>query len=140
MENLSNNFILILMTGLLIKHFICDFPLQNIVNNWIIKSKGHRDFDIWFRPLLVHSMIHGLFSLLTMTILFAIFARSEFSLNIILVGVVEIFVHLVIDRIKAHPELGGRFSPDQIYFWWALGLDQLAHFLTYIAMIAYIVK
>lgn len=136
----SNNFILILMTGLLIKHFICDFPLQNIASNWIIKSKGHPDFEVWFGPLLAHSMIHGFFSIITITILFGIFAPNEIPPNIIMVGLIEIFVHLVVDRVKAHPKIGGRFSPDQIYFWWALGLDQLAHFLTYIAMIAYIVK
>lgn len=140
MENLSNNFILILMAGLLIKHFICDFPLQNIANNWIINTKGHPSPGIWVGPLLVHSVIHGFFSIVTIAIVFSIFSPNEIPVSVICIGLLEVPVHLVIDRIKAHPRLGGRFSPDQIYFWWALGLDQLAHMLTYVLMIAYLIK
>lgn len=141
MENLSNNFILILMAGLLIKHFICDFPLQNIANNWIINSKGHPDFRVWYWPLAIHSMIHGFFSVLILSILFKVFSSVDFPMyEIVLVGLLETGAHLVIDRIKAHPKLGGRFRPDQIYFWWALGLDQLAHMLTYVLMVAYLVN
>jgi hypothetical protein len=44
-------------------------------------------------------------------------------------------IHFIVDRIKSSPKLGGRFKPNETYFWWALGADQLAHGLTYILLI-----
>ena len=30
-----------------------------------------------------------------------------------------------------------KWKPDNKYFWWALGADQMLHYLTYVGIIAY---
>jgi hypothetical protein len=139
--NLSNEFILLLVCLFVVKHFICDFPLQNICDNWIIKTKGSREFDEWVPSLLVHSMLHALVTAIILSIVFSsqLDSRMLFE-NVLwpklaLVCLLEFVAHFIIDRAKAHPDIGGRFKPDQIYFWWALGLDQMLHYLTYAVMI-----
>lgn len=145
MSQLENNFVLILITCFLVKHFICDFPLQNIFDNWIIKNKGSRDSGEWVPPLITHVTIHAIVSFLILFLIFVQFDSKFLVQNAIwqkiaLVTFLELVAHFVIDRLKADPDIGGRFKPDQIYFWWALGLDQLAHYLTYVVMIVILIN
>lgn len=143
--NLSNEFVLLLVCAFVLKHFICDFPLQNIFDNWIIKNKGSRIAGEWVPPLILHSTIHVAVSFIILSFTFSQFDSSFIEHNAIwpklaVVCLLEFIAHFIIDRIKAHPDLGGRFKPDQIYFWWALGFDQLAHYITYAVMIHILIK
>ncbi len=47
----------------------------------------------------------------------------------------DFIVHFVVDRVKAHPDLGGRWKADNPKFWWALGGDQAIHHLTHYIII-----
>jgi hypothetical protein len=116
-----------LLTLLFIKHFLADFVFQT---EWMVRGKGSESG--WFTPLLAHAGVHQLFT--TTILLFFIEPFVAIS-----VGVVENWLHITIDRVKASPDLLGRYSRiDKPAFWNALGADQLAHALTYIAIAHYV--
>ena len=84
----------------------------------------------WIQPLLAHSAVHAVGTFIVLV---------YFSLPLaILFAVVDLILHFIVDRIKASPTMGGRWNPTQPYFWWALGLDQMAHHLINI-LFAYLV-
>ena len=106
-------------TAFFLKHFICDFPLQN---SFQYKNKG-----IYGHPGgVVHSAIHA-FGTLMLCVIFEL----PFYLSLI-----DFVIHYHIDWSKV--KLNSYFSlkPDNSeYFWWLLGLDQLLHYLTYTLLI-----
>lgn len=131
-----------------IKHFVCDYPLQG--KYMLGKFKGGTD---WILPLAAHAGVHGV---ATFLIALAIKPKSAFW-----IALFDTVVHFTMDRIKASPALLGRYKAlsanemknilsyentvgldkfkDQlksnVYFWWALGLDQGVHHLTHYAII-----
>lgn len=121
--------ILFLLALFLIKHFLADFPLQS---QWMVFGKGKEKG--WILPLAAHASVHGI---LTTLIIFA----ATFDLVLaLLIGGLEAVAHFSIDRVKASPNLLGRFKDiSKPSFWIALGADQLAHNLCYL-LIVYSVK
>ena len=104
-----------------LKHFICDYPLQGTYMLGKLRATN------WVLPLAAHAAIHA-----TATLLIAIW----FSLHLaVILAITDFILHFTIDRLKASPNYGGRFKPDQPYFWWALGADQMAHHFTHYAFI-----
>ena len=104
-----------------LKHFICDYPLQGTYMLGKLRATN------WALPLAAHAAVHA-----TATFLIAI----RFSLHLaIILAIADFILHFTIDRLKASPNIGGRFKPDQPYFWWALGADQMAHHFTHYAFI-----
>ena len=104
-----------------LKHFICDYPLQGTYMLGKLRATN------WVLPLAAHAAVHA-----TATLLIAIW----FSLHLaIILAITDFILHFTIDRLKASPNYGGRFKPDQPYFWWALGADQMAHHFTHYAFI-----
>lgn len=81
-----------------IKHFIADYPLQTPYMLGKFKKKG------WLLPLAAHAGVHFLF---TFSISFIFTESLEFSM---LLGVLDFFIHLVMDRIKASPDLLGKYK------------------------------
>ena len=113
--------IFILLIAFQLKHFICDYPLQNTYMLGKLRATN------WVLPLAAHAAVHA-----TATFLIAIW----FSLHLaIILAITDFILHFTIDRLKASPNYGGRFKPDQPYFWWTLGADQMAHHLTHYAFI-----
>ena len=109
-----------ILLALLIKHFLADCVLQT----QYMLGKGKREG--WVLPLLAHCEVHAA---LTLAVLVAFGVDFAFA-----IAMAEGAAHFAIDRIKAHPDLGGRWTPAQPQFWWALGADQLAHNLCYLAI------
>lgn len=124
-------FILLLVYQL--KHFICDYPLQT--KYMLGKFKSGYD---WILPLFAHVAVHGL-----ATFIIVLFFKPSLALQM---AVLDMVVHFVMDRIKASPNMLGRFqaltkdtyvnaTPEQlksnVYFWYSLGLDQGVHHLTH---------
>ena len=105
--------LLTLMILFQLKHFICDYPLQTPY------MLGKLQRTNWIKPLLAHSLVHGIGT-------FLIVACFNLSLAYVL-AIIDIILHFIVDRLKASPDIGGRFSIDNKYFWWCLGLDQMAH-------------
>lgn len=140
-----------------IKHFLCDYPLQGA---WMLgKFKKYPDYIL---PLLVHSGVHAL-----VTFAIALIVKPEIAF---LVALFDLVIHFIMDRIKASPNLLGRFKSlsanemkdilsyiptlgktavkvkygDKLlgnkYFWWSLGLDQAVHHLTHYIIIYFLLR
>jgi hypothetical protein len=108
-----------------IKHFVADYPLQG--KYMLGKFKPDWGF---FGPLLAHSLVHSIFTLF----ISYIFTKDlYFSIGL---GVLDLVIHFVMDRIKAGPKYLGRFKDMMApYFWWSLGIDQMIHHLTHYYLI-----
>lgn len=117
----------LLLILLFIKHFFADFVFQT---DWMVKGKGMETG--WLFPLYIHAAVHHLFTIAVL-VLFIDIATA------MIVALAEKATHIAIDRIKASPFLGGRYKDiSKPAFWNALGADQLAHALTYIAIATYV--
>ena len=110
---LEHFFILLLL--LQIKHFICDYPLQN---QFMLKKANKEG---WFIPLLAHSAVHSVGT-------FIVFCFISFNMAFCF-AIADLILHFIVDRLKASPNIGNRWTMDKPQFWWALGLDQMAHHL-----------
>ena len=117
-----------------LKHFVCDYPLQNQYMLGKMQATG------WIQPLAAHAAVHACVT--AIIVLWFCILSDQHILAVILTPVLalsDFIIHFTVDRIKASPKLGGRFNPAQPYFWWALGADQMAHHLTHYLFIAIIV-
>ncbi len=105
---------------LMIKHFICDFPLQ--AHPYLYSHKheyGHLGG-------VLHAGIHGLG---TAIVLICFGCSSGLILSIV---ALDILAHYHIDYCKMKTGKIYNLKPDNSeWFWILLGLDQLLHFLTY---------
>ncbi len=116
--------ILTMMTLLVIKHAIADFILQT---PYQYRNKGRYGHP----GGLVHAGIHGV---LTVPV-FVVTAPSTVLAGALIIAA-EILIHYHVDWIKDNVIRWRGWTPDQYKFWVTLGIDQLAHYLTYIAIIA----
>ncbi|ARB05978.1 hypothetical protein fHeYen901_205 [Yersinia phage fHe-Yen9-01] len=115
--------IFILLIAFQIKHFLCDYPLQN---EYMLKKINTSK---WVLPLMSHALIHALG-----TFIIAIFFGFPIAL---LVAAIDFICHFVIDRIKANSSRKTSISESK--FWSYLGLDQAAHHLTHYTIIAILI-
>ncbi len=118
--------ILGLFAVLQIKHFVCDFPLQTryqLVNKGTYGHPGG----------ILHSAIHAIAT----TLAFLVLTPTLIVGAVIVVG--EFLLHYHIDWTKMQIMKATDWSSQQWQFWWAMGFDQLAHHLTYLAIIAVLV-
>ena len=114
--------LLILLLVFQIKHFICDYPLQNAYMLGKMKSTG------WIKPLAAHAYVHACITAIIVLWYFILIGKSELAFILApILAIADFILHFTVDRIKASPNLGGKFKPEQPYFWWALGADQMAH-------------
>ena len=113
--------LIILLIIFQIKHFIADFPLQG--KYMLGKFKDGRE---WILPLIAHCSVHALFTLIIVIV---------FNPQLWWLCLVDFILHFTMDRIKASKRLLGRFKPEQPYFWWSLGFDQMFHHLTHYLII-----
>ena len=81
-----------------LKHFICDFLLQG--KYMLGKFKGGNE---WILPLAAHAGVHGV---ATFLIALCFKPKSAF-----LIALFDMVVHFTMDRIKASPNMLGRFKP-----------------------------
>lgn len=105
-----------------LKHYVADFVLQT---NWIARGK-ERPRD-WLVPLGAHVLCHAA---LTLVIVLAVAPRLWW------LALVDLVVHFAIDRAKTLVAQQGNWQPAQVQFWWLIGVDQLLHQLTNIALAA----
>lgn len=116
MECLSMEWI---FAAFLIKHFICDFPLQSKYQSQHKGRYGHPGG-------LLHAGIHAIGTLIVCRM---------FGLPLWLC-VPDAAIHYHIDWAKMRLNARWRLTPRKPAYWWLLGLDQLLHQLTYVALIA----
>lgn len=126
----------------LVKHFVCDFVIQ------MNRRDNMKKFDRtgWVGPLATHSIDHGVGTFIVLFTAVAIHAimghmlhfPSGLSLTMIMSALIsfDVITHFIIDRLKASPNFGGRFGPEQKAFWMLLGLDQMLHGLVHLSITA----
>ncbi len=114
-----------LLALLLIKHCLCDFVLQT---PWQLAQKG-----TYGAPGgLVHSGIHVAGTLVA---LLAVMPTLPVILTVL---VAEFLVHYHIDWLKE--QVVRRYDiREGARFWNAIGIDQLMHNLTYLAILVYVI-
>lgn len=105
-----------------VKHFLCDYPLQT---SYQLQNKGRYGHP----GGILHSGIHVVGTL-------PVFLLLPVSLTLaaaVLVG--EFLVHYHLDWGKAQVMKATGWRSEDSGFWWAIGFDQFAHHLTYIAIV-----
>lgn len=111
-----SNDLIVLSCAFIVKHFLADFPLQPPYQ-WMNKGKyGHPGG-------ILHAGIHAAFTLVILW---------WFNMPLWLAGV-DAVIHYHVDWLK----MQFTWKPDNKYFWWALGVDQMLHYLTYVGIVAY---
>ena len=104
------------------KHFLADFILQT---NWMARGKEQR--SEWGPPLLAHALCHAILTL----VITLVTAPQLWWLSLI-----DLVVHLAIDRSKTLVAQRGGWRTDEAQFWWLLGFDQYLHQLTNLSLAA----
>jgi hypothetical protein len=107
-----------------VKHFIVDFLLQR---KYQYANKG-----IYGHPGgILHAGLHGIATALVLWL----FADINW---ILMMMVFDAFLHYHIDWAKTNINTNmGWTATTHDEFWWLLGLDQLLHWLTYVAIIGW---
>lgn len=100
--------IMILLVIFQLKHFVADYPLQNQYMLGKFKREG------WILPLTAHSAVHAAFTFLISITYFAFSPPSNTVGFIVLVcaslAYLDFAIHFCMDRLKAHPDLLGRYK------------------------------
>lgn len=112
-----------ILFAFIVKHFICDYPLQ--ATPWMYRSKG----TYGHAGGIAHAAIHVLGSFLVLVWL------TDTTL-VVTLSALDGIVHYHIDWAKMN--IGKRFNllpTNSEWFWILLGLDQLLHYATYFAIV-----
>jgi hypothetical protein len=118
--------ILLLMLLLQVKHCFADFYLQTYMQT---VKKG-----VWLDPVGISHTTDHMYCSVAALIIFSFFAPLSL-VSSILVVLVEGLTHYLVDYTKV--KYGSKDNTKPI-FWTQFGLDQLAHQLTYLWMIWYL--
>lgn len=121
MENLS--YLFVLLIAFQVKHWLADYLLHlpSLLDRNIKEHEKQ-----WWVVLFAHSFFH---SFLTGLIIIV----SNYTLWYLLV--IDLFGHLIIDGIRSHPKLLGRYNHIYFHYWKIMGLDQMGHHLTHYLII-----
>jgi hypothetical protein len=115
------------ITLLLIKHFICDFVLQTSRH---VQFKG-----IYGHPAgIEHAAIHVLGTVPCLWLFGAT------PLTILAIAGAEFVIHYHVDWLKEQIGQRAAWTPADKGFWVAIGADQLVHNLTYVGILAMLLR
>lgn len=117
-----NNFILLVLVGLEVKHFIADYLLYF---GWM--EQGKRSFS--HPGGYTHAAVH-VFGTIIILYLAGLPAPV-----IITLAIAEFVIHYILDFAKANLDGNIKKSKSPRLYWIVNGLDQLFHQLTYVAII-----
>ena len=118
--------LLFLLFLLQVKHCYADFHLQTYMQT---VKKG-----IWLDPIGISHTIDHMYCSLVAMFIFSFFVPISL-LGVIVVTLVEGPIHYLVDYYKV--KYGSKDNTKPI-FWTQFGLDQLAHQLTYLWMVWYL--
>lgn len=124
--------LLVLLLGLQIKHLLADYWWQTEA---MVQGKGYYGR----LPGLVHAAIHGAATavVLAALTLLPVWTDPAPGLGLaLLLAACETVLHYHIDWFKMRTGRRAGYGPSDRAFWKAIGLDQFAHQLTYLALAA----
>lgn len=121
--------VIVLLLLFQLKHFLADYTIQMSYNSFFMRKF---DNDRWIFPLACHSVSHACFTFL-ISMMFTTWTLS------LLLACFDFIVHFTMDRIKASPNMMGKYKMDDVRYWNALGVDQMVHHLTHYVIIFSIV-
>ena len=113
---------LTLIVGLMTKHVIADYFMQY---GWMIKDKG--TYGAWGG--IAHAKWHGALTFIVLQ-LFGIGWPLSLAL-----GIADAIIHYHVDYVKSNVWKSKGYGPQDQMYWVTHGIDQLAHFMTYIGII-----
>lgn len=118
--------LLIAFTLFQVKHYVADFQWQTL---WMVETKGRYGHP----GGLIHAGLHGVLSLAVLLIV------APWG-PVLVAGLViaEVLLHYHIDWTKAFIVSRRGLDEGDSAYWSLLGLDQAAHQMTYVAMLAMI--
>lgn len=124
---------LIFITLLIIKHYICDFPMQSA---WMVSNKGTYGHIGGLSHAWVHMM--GTFAcLIILSQSLGVFLNPFPFAQVI---VVEGVIHYHVDWFKMWLNKKMKWTCHKSpAFWQSLGIDQLMHYLTYVGIVWYLI-
>ncbi len=120
--------ILLLLTLLQIKHWYADFKIQTYMQT---VKKG-----VWLHPVGISHSCDHIWGTLVVLLAFH-FIHPISGLLILALAIGEGILHYIIDFVKVKYGCKDNTKP---LFWNQFGLDQLAHQLTYIAMVGLVLN
>ena len=118
--------ILLLLLLLQIKHWHSDFVIQTYMQT---VKKG-----VWLHPCGISHSLDHVWGTLVALMIFNFFVPLQ-AITILCVALFEGIIHYIIDFVKV--KYGCKDSTKSL-FWNQFGMDQLAHQLTYLAMVWYL--
>jgi hypothetical protein len=111
---------MLMMSLLIIKHFICDFVLQT---NKMIYEKA----DYGAKGGIYHAIEHAIGTGIVLCFFFYnLWAAMIFAL-------IDGILHYHIDWVKQN--YSGHYDPRDKQFWIWIGADQMCHYLTYVVIV-----
>jgi len=119
--------ILGLLAGLEIKHYVADYVVQP---GWMLAGKG----DIFHPGGYAHAGLHAGLTLLVLLVMGTPAALAA------ALGAAEFVLHYGLDYAKAHYAAGLDMGRRPRRYWVLHGLDQLAHQLTYAAILYVVLR
>jgi hypothetical protein len=128
--------LVITLFALFVKHMYCDWVIQT---EEMVKGKG-----ILFNPDgIEHSLDHGIFTYAVL-ICVSVFALHIPNVNTVLLvagifALIDMVLHYIIDYIKMNYNKSNSLTISDNKFWIAIGVDQLAHYTTYLIISYYFV-
>lgn len=111
-----------LIAALLVKHFVCDYPLQL---PYMLENKG----KYLAKGGVHHALYHGAGTALV----FVLFGMAEIAA---VMAILDTLIHYHVDFLKMKINKWADLKLDNKRFWHLIGLDQLAHQLTYVLLVA----
>ena len=122
---MSNELLVILLTCLMTKHIIADYFMQY---SWMMKDKA-----IYGGPGgVAHASWHG-----TLTFVVLELFSTGWPISLAL-GIADAVLHYHIDYVKSNVWKSRGYGPQDRMYWVTHGVDQFAHFLTYIGILLWI--
>lgn len=106
-----------------VKHFLCDFALQNEY-----QLRGKRAYGE------IGGVVHAVVHALATTPVFLLLQPTPGLAAAIVVA--ELFIHYHVDWLKERILAERNWGPEDRAFWRTFGVDQMMHMLTYVGIVA----
>ena len=113
-----------MLIAFIIKHFICDFPLQRW--EYMYKNKG----TYFHAGGLLHAGIHGI-----ITFIIILYTQHVIIVSLFF-SLLDFLIHYHVDWAKIKICKKFNLKPENSeWYWHVLGFDQMLHYLTYAGII-----